>query len=278
MRPSVCFYVTYALCVCLSLLCVLMMSCWLSQWRGGFSWDDPALQANWHPVLMLAGLVVLYGNAAVVYRVPFTWRQQKRTWKLVHAGLMLLSVLLSGLGLYTVFNFHRQFNITHLFSLHSWVGICTVAIFAIQWVLGLAGFLFPCSPLWFRANLKPVHVWVGKAILILSLTSCISGINENLQFALKGGDGGGEPYSSLPVEAQFANSLGLLIVAFGLVVFGLLSKKEWQRTETDGEQILVSMDAEMVFIMLLQINQSMHHWFIVYLYFNFVYEIIILSF
>ena len=53
-----------------------------------------------------------------------------------------------------------------------------------QWILGLAGFLFPCSPLWFRSSLKPVHVWLGKTILILSLSSCISGINEKLLFTL----------------------------------------------------------------------------------------------
>lgn len=66
-----------------------------------------------------------------------------------------------------------------------------------------------------------------------------------------GGSGGGEPYSSLPAEAQFANSLGLLIVTFGLVVFGLLSNEKWQRPEVDGELIPVSMDVEKVFVMLM---------------------------
>ncbi|XP_023278107.1 cytochrome b ascorbate-dependent protein 3-like isoform X1 [Seriola lalandi dorsalis] len=244
MRSSVFFYLTYTLCLCLSLLCVLFVICWSSLWRGGFSWDGSALQFNWHPVLMVSGLVVLYGNAAVVYRVPFTWRQRKYTWKLVHAGLMLLSLLLSVLGLCAVFDFHRGFHINDLYSLHSWVGICTVALFAFQWILGLAGFLFPCSSLWFRRNLKPVHVWMGKAILILSLTSCISGINEKLLLALSNGSSG-EPYSSLPVEAKFANSLGLLIVAFGLVVLGILSINKWQKPETEGEgvHLLLSEDS-----------------------------------
>ncbi|XP_071322662.1 lysosomal membrane ascorbate-dependent ferrireductase CYB561A3-like [Trachinotus anak] len=232
---SVFFYVTYTLCLCLGLLCVLFVSCWSSLWRGGFSWDGSSLQFNWHPVLMVSGLVVLYGYAALVYRVPLTWRQKKLPWKLVHAGLMLLALLLSILGLCAVFDFHRSFNIAHLYSLHSWVGICTVAMFAFQWSLGLAGFLFPFSPPGFRSTLKPVHIWVGKAILILSVTSCISGISEKLLFTLNGSTG--EPYSSLPVEAKFANSLGLLIVAFGLVVFGILSKKKWRRPESDGEGV-----------------------------------------
>ncbi|XP_070707160.1 lysosomal membrane ascorbate-dependent ferrireductase CYB561A3-like [Pempheris klunzingeri] len=233
MRPSVSFYLTFVLCLCLGLLCLLFVGCWSSHWRGGFSWDGSALQFNWHPVLMVSGLLVLYGNAAVVYRVPFTWEQRKHVWKLVHAGLMLLALLLSVLGLCAVFDFHRGLNIPHLYSLHSWVGICTVVLFTVQWVLGLAGLLLPCSPPWFRRSLKPLHVWIGKAVLILSVTSCISGINEKLLLSLNGSGNGSEPYSSLPVEAKFANFLGILIVAFGLVVFGILSKSEWQRPQTD---------------------------------------------
>ncbi|XP_053267365.1 lysosomal membrane ascorbate-dependent ferrireductase CYB561A3 [Pleuronectes platessa] len=235
MRSSVLFYSTYTLCVCLGLLCVLFVSCWSSHWGGGFAWDYSALQFNWHPVLMVSGLVVVYGNAAVVYRLPFTWKQNKRTWKLVHAGLMLLGLLLSVLGLCAVFDYHKGANIPDLYSLHSWVGISTVAVFAFQWILGLAGFFFPCSPLWFRSSLKPVHVWLGKSILILSLISCISGITEKLLFTLNGSSV--EPYSSLPVQAKFANSLGLLLVAFGLVVFGILSNNKWQRPETDRERV-----------------------------------------
>ena len=34
---------------------------WNSQWHGGFSWDDSGLKFNWHPVLMVSGLVVVYG-------------------------------------------------------------------------------------------------------------------------------------------------------------------------------------------------------------------------
>uniref|UniRef100_A0A8C3A6L8 Lysosomal membrane ascorbate-dependent ferrireductase CYB561A3 n=1 Tax=Cyclopterus lumpus TaxID=8103 RepID=A0A8C3A6L8_CYCLU len=233
MSPPVLFWVGYVPCLCSGLLCLLAVSFWSARWHGGFSWDGSALQFNWHPVLMVAGLVVLYGNAVVLFRVPFTWRQKKLTWKLVHGSLMLLALLLSVLGLCAVFDNHRSSNIPDMYSLHSWVGICTVIMFAFQWLLGLAGFLLPCSPPRFRSNLKPVHVWMGKAILILSLTSCISGINEQLFFTLTTQDG--KPYNSLPAEAKFANSLGLLIVAFVLVVFGILSNDDWQRPETHHE-------------------------------------------
>lgn len=39
------------------------------------------------------------------------------------------------------------------------------------------------------------------------------------------------PYSALPPEAITANSLGVIIVAFGLVVLKILSNQIWQRPE-----------------------------------------------
>ncbi|KAM3599351.1 uncharacterized protein V6R79_004255 [Siganus canaliculatus] len=235
MASSVFFYAAYTLCLTLGLLCVLMVTFWVSHWGGGFSWDGSALQFNWHPVCMVSGLVVLYGEAALVYRVPLTWTQRKYIWKLVHAGLMLAALLLSILGLCAVFDFHRSVHIPDMYSLHSWVGVCTVAVFAVQWIVGLAGFLLPCSSLWFRSNLKPVHIWMGNVILILSLISCISGINENLFFTLS--ENSTEPYNSLPGEAVFANSLGVIVVVFGVLVIGLLSNSKWQRPAADAESV-----------------------------------------
>ncbi|KAG1958711.1 cytochrome b ascorbate-dependent protein [Pimephales promelas] len=204
---------------------------WNYTYRGGFAWDGSAKQFNWHPVFMVTGMVVLFGNAAVVYRIPLTWGHNKLPWKLLHAGLLLLSLILSVLGLCAVFDFHNKNQTPNLYSLHSWVGICTTALFTAQWVMGFTAFLLPCAPMAARALIKPAHVWMGGIILVLSIVSCISGINEKLFFALKGNTNQTLAYSSLPPEAIAANSLGVVIVAFGLVVLKILSNQIWQRPE-----------------------------------------------
>lgn len=38
---------------------------------------------------------------------------------------------------------------------------------------GFSAWVAPCLRLWFRSTMKPTHIWMGKAILILSLTSFI---------------------------------------------------------------------------------------------------------
>lgn len=237
MRPTVIFYLWYLLGLGLSVACVVCVCVWNSKWRGGFAWDGSGLQFNWHPVLMVTGLVVLYGNGAMLYRVPLTWGQNKLPWKLLHAALMLLALILSIVGLCAVFDFHNANNTPNLYSLHSWIGIAATALFAIQWVAGLAVFLLPWSPISLRKLVKPVHVWMGGSILSLSIAACISGINEKLFFVLKASTAGAKPYSALPPEALLANSLGVLIVAFGMVVFLILSKHEWQRPDSRPEEL-----------------------------------------
>ncbi|XP_026200100.1 cytochrome b ascorbate-dependent protein 3 isoform X2 [Anabas testudineus] len=235
MRSIVIFYSCYLSCLCLGLACVACVCVWFSQWRGGFAWDGSPLQFNWHPVLMVTGLVVVYGIGAVLYRIPLTWGQNKLPWKLLHAALMLVALVLSIVGLCAVFDNHNHSNIPNLYSMHSWIGIAATALFATQWVFGVAGFLLPCSPISLRKLLKPVHVWFGGTILLLSIAACISGINEKLFFTLKGNATGTQPYSKLPPEAVLGNSLGVLIVAFGLVVLKILSNPEWQRPDSRPE-------------------------------------------
>ncbi|XP_029961186.1 lysosomal membrane ascorbate-dependent ferrireductase CYB561A3 isoform X2 [Salarias fasciatus] len=231
------FYACHLLLLALSLACVVCVCVWNSRWRGGFAWDGSSLQFNWHPVLMVVGLVVLYGNGAVLYRIPLTWGQNKLPWKILHAAFMLLALILSIVGLCAVFDFHNTNKIANLYSLHSWIGIVAAVLFAFQWAAGAAGFFLPCSPPALRRLLKPAHVWLGGAILILSIAACISGINEKLFFVLKGNDGKSQPYASLPSEALLGNFLGVLIVAFGLVVFRMLSNPLWQRQESSPQDL-----------------------------------------
>lgn len=42
---------------------LILMGVWISYYRDGYSWrSDPKLEFNWHPLLMIIGLVYLYSN------------------------------------------------------------------------------------------------------------------------------------------------------------------------------------------------------------------------
>ncbi|KAG8505694.1 Cytochrome b ascorbate-dependent protein 3, partial [Galemys pyrenaicus] len=222
------FYLSCLALGSLGTLCVLFTSYWMRYWHGGFAWDGTVFMFNWHPVLMVAGMVVLYGAASLVYRLPQSWVGPKLPWKLLHAALHLAAFTLTVLGLFAVFQFHQHGNIANLYSLHSWLGITAVFLFACQWLLGFGVFLLPWAPTWLRSILKPIHVFFGAAILSLAVAAVISGINEKLFFSLKNAT---RPYSSLPSEAVFANSTGMLVALFGLLVLYILLASSWKRPE-----------------------------------------------
>ncbi|XP_014804389.1 PREDICTED: cytochrome b ascorbate-dependent protein 3 isoform X1 [Calidris pugnax] len=215
----------------LGFVCVAFVSAWCQHWRGGFALDGSTKMFNWHPVLMVTGMVVLYGAAALVYRLPPAWRGPKLPWKVLHGTLALAAFLLAVLGLVAVFRFHNDNGTPNMYSLHSWVGLATVLLFSCQWVAGFGAFLLPWAPAWLRALYKPLHVFFGSTILMLSLASCVSGINEKLFFSLKNGT---TEYKLLPPEAVFANTLGLLILLFGVLVLGALARPSWKRPDADS--------------------------------------------
>ncbi|XP_069327556.1 lysosomal membrane ascorbate-dependent ferrireductase CYB561A3 isoform X1 [Eulemur rufifrons] len=176
------FYLCCLVLGSLGSMCILFTAYWMQFWCGGFAWDGSTHTFNWHPVLTVAGMVVFYGAGSLVYRLPQSWLGPKLPWKLLHAALHLMAFSLTVMGLVAVFKFHNHNRIANLYSLHSWLGITTVFLFACQWFLGFAIFLLPWASLWLRSLLKPIHVFFGASILSLSIASVISGINEKLFF------------------------------------------------------------------------------------------------
>ncbi|XP_067902224.1 lysosomal membrane ascorbate-dependent ferrireductase CYB561A3-like isoform X1 [Heterodontus francisci] len=228
MKSSTMFYLVYTLSLLFGLLCIIFVTTWSKSYRGGFAWDGTVKMFNWHPVCMVTGLVVLYGNAILVYRLPFTWSSNKMILKLVHATLNLGALSLAVIGLLAAFGFHNKMHIPNLYSMHSWVGFASVILFGLQWLLGLLAFLLPCTPLWLRAAYKDIHVFFGLCILVMTIAASLTGINEKLIFVLDAPNSTA-PYKKLPPEAYLANVLGVLLLCFSLTVAWILLKREWQR-------------------------------------------------
>lgn len=69
------FYLSVLALCSLGSMCILFTIYWMRYWHGGFAWDGSILMFNWHPVLMVTGMVVLYsageyGSAADTWPGP----------------------------------------------------------------------------------------------------------------------------------------------------------------------------------------------------------------
>ena len=48
-------------------IAVILTGVWMGSYRGGFAWQStPKLEFNWHPMLMVLGLIYLYGNGKII--------------------------------------------------------------------------------------------------------------------------------------------------------------------------------------------------------------------
>ncbi|NXV80497.1 CY561 protein, partial [Atlantisia rogersi] len=228
---------------------------WLGRYRGGVAWHSP-LQFNVHPLCMVLGMVFLQGDALLVYRV--FRHEAKRSTKVLHALLhgLALAIALVGerqggmgrgagsgphsnqllsAGIAAVFESHRAKGIPDMYSLHSWCGMATFVLYLLQWLLGCGFFLFPGASSSLRGRYKPQHVFFGIALFALSIASCLLGITEMLLFNIR------DSYSQFVPEGVLANTLGVLLLAFGLVVGYVLTRDEWKRPPL-AEELALSMD------------------------------------
>ncbi|NXN14802.1 CY561 protein, partial [Indicator maculatus] len=240
----------------LGLTLLVTTGAWLGRYRGGVAWHS-SLQFNVHPLCMVLGMVFLQGDALLVYRV--FRHEAKRSTKVLHAllhGLALVIALvgecqglggqpglapafggnrLLSTGIIAVFESHRAKGIPDMYSLHSWCGMATFVLYLLQWLLGCGFFLFPGASFSLRSRYKPQHIFFGISLFILSITACLLGITEMLLFKIS------DSYSHFVPEGILANMLGVLLVAFGLVVGYVLTRDDWKRPPL-AEELALSMD------------------------------------
>lgn len=57
---------------------------------------------------------------------------ERRIQKAVHGTLHIMALASGIFGVYTAFKFHHEINHPHMFTLHSWLGIITISLFALQ--------------------------------------------------------------------------------------------------------------------------------------------------
>ncbi|XVF02992.1 hypothetical protein REPUB_Repub04eG0222300 [Reevesia pubescens] len=188
------------------ILAFILMLIWLLHYRGGIEYDsyDGNRVFNVHPFLMFCGFIFLSGEAMMVYKTAKTGHfAQKVVHLILHIGAFVLGVV----GISAVFRFHDMANVEDLYSLHSWIGIATISLFALQWLAGLFTYMFR-QPETTKATLLPWHICSGRTLLYMSIAAALTGLMEKATFM-------NLRHSR---EARLLNFLGLSILLFGIFV------------------------------------------------------------
>lgn len=153
--------------------------------------------------------------------------------KSIHAGLNAVAAILAIISVVAAFDFHNTLQIPNMYSLHSWVGLIVVILYMLQLLLGFSVFLLPFAPLSLRAFLMPIHVYSGLFIFGTVIATVLMGVTEKLIFSLQN-----PAYSTLPPEGVFTNTLGLLVLLFGGLIFWIVTRPQWKRPKEPNSILL----------------------------------------
>jgi len=157
---------------------------------GAFAWrDNPELEFNLHPVLMITGFIYFSGQSMLMYR---TCRCCRRIWsKLLHTLFHLLATPCIAFAFIAVWDSHayrKPEPIPHFYSLHSWMGATTMGLFALQFVVGFFSFILllccESATASFRAALVPIHSTFGITTFVMAVATACAGLTEKAFFTL----------------------------------------------------------------------------------------------
>ncbi|PIA63905.1 hypothetical protein AQUCO_00201311v1 [Aquilegia coerulea] len=187
---------------------ITLVLVWSIHFQGGLAFKSHDKQKifNIHPVLMVIGFILVGGEAIMSYK---TIPSNRKVPKLVHLVLNLIALLAGIVGIYAVFKFHKELGIADMYTLHSWVGMSTICLFGLQWLLGFISFFFPGAAMSTRrARLVPWHWFLGMVIFLMGISTAEMGLVERFTFLhLQHGQ-----------EALLVNFTGLLILLFAVAV------------------------------------------------------------
>ncbi|XP_069193967.1 plasma membrane ascorbate-dependent reductase CYBRD1 isoform X3 [Procambarus clarkii] len=215
---------------------------WVVYYRGGFAWrDDVPKEFNYHPVLMICGFIFFMGHAMLVYRLFRCCN--KLTAKVLHTFLHLMAVPCIVVGTITVFDSHnlRTPPIPNLYSLHSWLGVVTIGLFALQvthtLVVGFFSFwlLLCCEQgtARFRSGLVPVHATFGIITFMLAIATAVTGYTEKAFFSLRDPETKEITYSRMENEAIIINTQAAALAALGILVPVMVALRPFRRRWSD---------------------------------------------
>jgi hypothetical protein len=150
--------------------------------------------------------------------------------KVAHAALHLGALLLGALGARSIWLTHERSAFRfHFQTLHSWVGVAVLGLYAAQWLVGAVVF-YAGGPST-RARLLPAHRAAGRLLVLAGLLACALG-----SLATVWKPDAAEPHPHAPDTADWAvqNCAGVCMLLELLGVHWLLARRPAARAVTTG--------------------------------------------
>ncbi|XP_051145868.1 probable transmembrane ascorbate ferrireductase 4 [Andrographis paniculata] len=162
-----------------------------------------------HPLFMVIGFILISGEAILVQRWLPGSKNLKKSMHLSLQGVAL------GCGIFGIWTkFHGQDGImANFYTLHSWMGLISISLFAAQWLFGFINFWHKREVRTTRRTLLPWHVFLGLYTYGLAVVTAETGLLEKLTILQVRGD----VLKRCP-ESAVVNGLGLCLALLSSTV------------------------------------------------------------
>ncbi|CAN7050116.1 unnamed protein product [Brassica rapa subsp. trilocularis] len=153
--------------------------------------------------------------------------------KAVHLLLQGVALVSAVIGMWT--KFHYESGIfSNFYSLHSWMGLLSVSLFAAQWVTGFLSFWHRGEVRETRSTFLPWHVFLGLYIYGLAIATAETGLLVKLTHL--------QTKRNLPrrcAEAVVLNGVGLGLVLLCAIVIASAVLPKYQKSHSDEVKELI---------------------------------------
>lgn len=203
---------------------------------GGLDWDDRVF--NWHPVLMVAGMLVGLTNGVLSFRRPL----ERTTNKAMHAFWFIAAIVTMSIGLKAVWKSHddKKPYKANLYTLHSMIGLAAVVLVSQNFVLGMLNFVSPLMSDMVKKVYKPNHIFLGVCALVMAVMAIVTGVQEKNGFSSCGytvderDTNPAANYHMLPDGCKMSNGVGICaFITLLLTLYSLANVGKERDTQND---------------------------------------------
>ncbi|KAH9423200.1 hypothetical protein DERP_003477 [Dermatophagoides pteronyssinus] len=231
-----------------SMLILLAILC--IQFYGGFGLGNVQSIFNYHPLMMVFGLVYLGGNS-LLFLIP-----KSKSYGLIRSILLLLMCIVTIIGAIATVYWHFNRDVPNFFTLHSWFGMMTLTLMIIYscancYLFGSGG---GKRVLQLENNESIESITnirlIGISTLLMGVLTGLLGLNQLSSFIQADKDSEENSFQLI------INIIGTFMILFSIFILFLLSRlrtrskaqQEWEeRVQMAVDRAMANMEASGVF-------------------------------
>ncbi|KAK9832636.1 hypothetical protein WJX81_005931 [Elliptochloris bilobata] len=167
---------------------LVLMLTFISMCQGGFLFGVSSSEKvlSVHYICMSIAWPIVMTEALLIYRAPLFSTTNTRVIKVVHAVLQTLVGAFITVAMVYAVEYKHGSRGAHFWSVHAWIGAGAIALYCLQYPLGLYVYVLSSMTPSRKAEFYQYHRFLGLATYIAGLVGGISGLMETQEFDMAG--------------------------------------------------------------------------------------------